>query len=199
MSEMTYVRIAQACYPKADWPADVVLLSGEVGWESDTGQFKVGNGSSPWSQLNYFQYTTLNGKAIATEDYVQQEIGKIDIPEVNLDGYATEEYVRQEIEKIDIPETNLDDYATKEYVQQEIEKIDTSDVNLENYATKEYVQQEIEKIDIPSQPTDYITTDYLNEVLEGYIRVPDNPQDGCLLAYNNGNWEALPITVDGAY
>lgn len=176
MSEMTYVRIAQACYPKADWPADVVLLSGEVGWESDTGEFKVGNGSSPWSELNYFQHATINGKAIATEEYVQQEIGKIDIPEVNLDGYATEEYVRQEIEKID-----------------------TSEVNLDNYATKEYVRQEIEKIDIPSQPTDYITTDYLNEVLEGYIRVPDNPQDGCLLAYNNGNWEALPITVDGAY
>jgi hypothetical protein len=40
----------------------------------------------------------------ATEEYVQEEISKIDIPEVNLEGYATEEYVQEEISKIDIPE-----------------------------------------------------------------------------------------------
>lgn len=39
----------------ADWTAaDPILLSGEVGYETDTNSFKVGDGSTPWSGLAYF-------------------------------------------------------------------------------------------------------------------------------------------------
>ena len=31
-----------------------VLLSGEPGYETDTGKFKIGDGSSTWTQLNYY-------------------------------------------------------------------------------------------------------------------------------------------------
>ena len=33
--------------------ANPVLADGEIGWERDTHQFKVGNGSTPWNDLPY--------------------------------------------------------------------------------------------------------------------------------------------------
>lgn len=40
----------------ANWAAaNPVLLSGEPGFESDTGKFKVGNGVDNWNSLEYFQ------------------------------------------------------------------------------------------------------------------------------------------------
>lgn len=39
--------------------------------------------------------------------------GDIEIPEVDLTGYATEQYVKDEIAKIDFPKTDLSDYALK--------------------------------------------------------------------------------------
>lgn len=38
----------------ANWASnDPVLMLGEPGFETDTGKLKIGNGQSPWSQLNY--------------------------------------------------------------------------------------------------------------------------------------------------
>jgi hypothetical protein len=37
---------------------DPILEIGEIGYESDTGNFKIGNGSSPWSSLPYFIAST---------------------------------------------------------------------------------------------------------------------------------------------
>lgn len=62
-----YARIAQASYPAAEWPSDLVLFAGEVGWESDTKRFKVGNGQSKWGELGYYQQTKIDGKKIITE------------------------------------------------------------------------------------------------------------------------------------
>lgn len=39
----------------ANWvSASTVLADGEIGFETDTGKIKIGNGSSPWSSLTYF-------------------------------------------------------------------------------------------------------------------------------------------------
>jgi hypothetical protein len=39
----------------ADWSIlNVILSEGEVGFETDTNKFKIGNGSSVWSELEYF-------------------------------------------------------------------------------------------------------------------------------------------------
>jgi Major tropism determinant N-terminal domain len=39
----------------AQWTtANPVLSAGELGWESDTGEFKVGNGASTWTALGYW-------------------------------------------------------------------------------------------------------------------------------------------------
>ena len=39
--------------PAAQWTANTVLLSGEVGVEQDTHKFKVGDGVTVWSELPY--------------------------------------------------------------------------------------------------------------------------------------------------
>ena len=45
----------------AQWSgANPILAAGEIGFETDTGKFKIGNGSSLWSALNYY----VDGNAI---------------------------------------------------------------------------------------------------------------------------------------
>jgi hypothetical protein len=45
--------------PAASWSASTVLADGEIGYETDTGNYKVGDGSTQWSSLVYqFPYST---------------------------------------------------------------------------------------------------------------------------------------------
>lgn len=40
---------------RANWAArNPILLPGEIGFESDTGNEKIGNGSQPWNRLHYY-------------------------------------------------------------------------------------------------------------------------------------------------
>jgi hypothetical protein len=48
--------------------ADPVLAPGEIGFETDTGQFKVGDGVNIWSELSYF--VNENNIDATLEDYV---------------------------------------------------------------------------------------------------------------------------------
>ena len=53
----------------AQWTAaDPILSAGEIGFETDTGQFKIGDGSSAWSALAYFKDMTDLGGSL--DDYV---------------------------------------------------------------------------------------------------------------------------------
>jgi len=46
---------AQKIDTRAGWAArNPILLPGEIGFESDTGNEKVGNGKLPWNRLNYY-------------------------------------------------------------------------------------------------------------------------------------------------
>ena len=38
--------------------AGPVLNAGEIGWESDTNKFKIGDGQTPWSALDYYSGIT---------------------------------------------------------------------------------------------------------------------------------------------
>lgn len=52
------LKMRQRYEPAADWTSsDPTLLAGEIGWESDTGKFKVGDGSTAWSALAYYTAT----------------------------------------------------------------------------------------------------------------------------------------------
>jgi hypothetical protein len=49
-------------------PNGPILNAGEVGWESDTNKFKIGDGSTTWANLNYFLDEDALGGSI--DDYV---------------------------------------------------------------------------------------------------------------------------------
>jgi len=48
--------------------ADPTLEAGEIGFETDTGRFKIGDGANPWSDLEYFLTITELGGTI--DDYI---------------------------------------------------------------------------------------------------------------------------------
>jgi hypothetical protein len=53
----------------AQWTAaDPILNAGEIGWESDTNKFKIGDGTNHWDDLSYFLDSTDTG--FNAEDYV---------------------------------------------------------------------------------------------------------------------------------
>ena len=149
------------------------------------------------------------------EDIAQlrQEFDNFEIPEVDLEGYATEKYVDDAVGAIDIPDVSgyvnqsyvdgkcmvlqqmipsVEGLATEEYVDEAIASIDIPEggggtVDLTGYATEEYVDNAIEAIDIPVVEVDkayvteqmnvvyqditkryYVNADYVTEKLEGY-------------------------------
>ncbi len=61
--------------------ADPVLAAGEIGVETDTGQFKIGDGVNEWLELPYF--VNEDGVAQNLEDYVPLSL--LGVP----DGVAT--------------------------------------------------------------------------------------------------------------
>lgn len=88
-----------------------------------------------------------------------------------LDGYATEQFVKEEINKVDVSE-QLQDYATLEYVDGQITTVNNNITNnyytktdteqrlsvvLEDYATKEDVATAITEADITEKLNDYYT------------------------------------------
>lgn len=54
MSNELKVRIKPCIYSSTEWTSgNKVLLKGEIGIESDTGRFKIGDGNSAWKSLEY--------------------------------------------------------------------------------------------------------------------------------------------------
>ena len=52
--ELNSVRVANLCYSASEWTSrNPVLSAGEIGYESDTGHFKIGDGTTNWSSLGY--------------------------------------------------------------------------------------------------------------------------------------------------
>lgn len=64
-------RMLQRRATEAVWnTSDYVLAAGEIGFVTDTGSFKIGNGTSPWSELDYAfdgLYLPILGKAADSE------------------------------------------------------------------------------------------------------------------------------------
>lgn len=55
-----YAKIQMRRDIASNWlDADPLLLSGEIGYEIDTGKMKFGDGSTRWRQLSYFTEETL--------------------------------------------------------------------------------------------------------------------------------------------
>ena len=62
-------RMQQRRGTAAQWAAaDPILGAGEIGWETDTNKFKIGDGVNNWDDLNYFLDAVALGGSI--DDYV---------------------------------------------------------------------------------------------------------------------------------
>ena len=75
MSTTVNVQIQQRIDTASAWTtANPTLLSGEIGWESDTGKFKLGTGSTAWASLAYVAgsggYTAGTGVAISASNVI---------------------------------------------------------------------------------------------------------------------------------
>ena len=79
---------------------------------------------------------------LATEDFVTEKIGAIDIPETDLTNYynktETDAAINEAIGAIEHPTTDLSEYAKKSEIP-----------SLDGYATETYVDEKIAAIEIP--------------------------------------------------
>lgn len=108
-----------------------------------------------------------------------EKVDAIQIPEVSLDGYATEAFVQDEIAKIDIP--NVDEFITEAEVDakgfltehQSLEGYaKLGDIpSLEGYATNDDVAEAISELEIPSVDG-LATQEFVNEAINA-IEIPD--------------------------
>ena len=75
MSTTVKVQIQQRIDTASNWTtANPTLLSGEVGWESDTKKYKIGDGSTAWASLAYAPgsggYTAGTGVSISASNVI---------------------------------------------------------------------------------------------------------------------------------
>ncbi|MGY4105139.1 hyaluronate lyase N-terminal domain-containing protein [Ignavigranum ruoffiae] len=123
MAETLYIRVKHKRMTASQWASSQdVLLAGELGIESDTGQAKVGNGSSLYKDLPYI------GKTVDLSGYAK----KSDIPDTSsfITKIPAEYLTEDEAKNIYQPKGN---YATKE----ELSDVSTGgSVDLSNYLTK---------------------------------------------------------------
>ena len=81
MSQTTVkVQLQQRIDTSSNWTSagTTVLLSGEIGWESDTKKYKIGDGSTAWSSLAYAPgaggYTAGNGISISGSNVITASV-----------------------------------------------------------------------------------------------------------------------------
>ena len=65
-------RMQQRRGTAAQWNANTILNAGEIGYESDTNKFKIGDGTNTWSNLDYFIDETALGTTLG--DYVETSL-----------------------------------------------------------------------------------------------------------------------------
>jgi hypothetical protein len=79
MSQITDIRIQHKVDTKVEWEKNnPILLDKEVGYERETGKYKIGDGIKDWNHLPYAEFgvkaaTTLAGYGI-TDAYTKTEV-----------------------------------------------------------------------------------------------------------------------------
>lgn len=69
------VQMQQRRDTAANWTSsNPTLLSGEFGYETDTGKFKVGDGSTAWTSLSYIPGFSISGYPLATTDIADDAV-----------------------------------------------------------------------------------------------------------------------------
>lgn len=69
------VQMQQRRDTASDWTsANPTLLSGELGYETDTGKWKVGTGSAVWTALAYTPWSAISAYPLATADIADDAV-----------------------------------------------------------------------------------------------------------------------------
>jgi hypothetical protein len=99
--------------------ADPTLGPGEIGFETDTNQFKIGDGVNSWADLTYF--VNLDGLGESLEDYITlEEKGEPDgVATLDSEGHIP-------VEQLANATVDLSDYATEEYVDSAVTNLISS-------------------------------------------------------------------------
>lgn len=73
----------------ANWTsADPTLLAGELGYETDTGKWKIGDGSTAWSSLSYEPWSEISAHPLDTADIADDAITSAKL-DTNIDIAGT--------------------------------------------------------------------------------------------------------------
>jgi len=84
------VQMAQRKDTAANWTAaNPVLLSGEIGYETDTKKFKIGNGSTAWNSLAYLPIPDGSGNLTITGNLEIGSTGSLTFEGSTADGFET--------------------------------------------------------------------------------------------------------------
>jgi hypothetical protein len=84
------VQMAQRKDTAANWTsANPILLSGEIGYETDTKKFKIGNGSSNWNALAYLPIPDGSGNLTITGNLEIGTTGSLTFEGSTADGFET--------------------------------------------------------------------------------------------------------------
>jgi len=104
------IRMKQRRGTAAEWTSsNPVLATGEIGFETDNSQFKIGDGVNQWNDLAYF--VNIDGISGTLSDYIElAEKG-------TADGVATLDAQGQvPADQLGNATVDLSDYATESYV-----------------------------------------------------------------------------------
>lgn len=131
----------------------------------------------------YLEENPIDFTGYATEDYVNEAIENIDIPEVDLSKHALKSEIPTKVSQLqndskfitrdEVPQTDLSEYAKKSEIPDvsdfitsiPSEYITESELNAKGYATGGYVDSKIAGIYIPSLEG-YATEKYVDEAIE---------------------------------
>jgi hypothetical protein len=74
--ELKITALCQKSYSSLEWTQEnPVLRKGEIGYDTDIKDIKIGNGVTSWSDLPYFKETTLSEEQVDLNDYDWQDMG----------------------------------------------------------------------------------------------------------------------------
>lgn len=120
------------------WNGTVLTVTSDSGTSSADLKGDTGcRGPQGPAGIVYDENGNIIMEGYATEQYVDDKLAQIEVPEVDMTNYYTKSEVDAKVNNIDIPEVDLTGYATQEYVDEQIVNVATGGaINLDNYYTK---------------------------------------------------------------
>lgn len=184
------VRMQQRRGTATEWTSvNTTLAAGEIGFETDTSKFKIGDGSTAWNSLPYF---------VNTDDI---ETGLLDTDEVSegttnlyfTPQRAVDAVINGAVDTDDIEEGTSNLYFTNQRaidaVGENLALDALSDVDTTGVADGDALVFDTATTSwVPGS----VAIDALNDIADVTITTP---ADGQVLTYNSGTWENQAVAI----